>query len=577
MHSAWLRLLTCTLAATSCTGQLLFPANVERQQLRLNVDAVDCPDAVTAAHDDCAVTKAQPGQIWSEQRRPRVAIIGAGAGGSSAAFFLSFLSHAQNNVDIATDVTVFDRNSFVGGRSFPIKPWLPDPTNFDPLDDGDDDEPVECGASIFVQANKNMQKAAKDFNLTLKEHGGEDGGMAVWDGETFVFQESSGRGWGYWDLAKMFWRYGRAPLRVKSIVGKTVGNFLALYSPAFAALGPFDSIQDFANATNLLEPASTRAGPYLEKYAPSSGLFVNELVGAATAVNYAQPIRNISALGSLVSMAATGASAVKGGNRRIFQEFLARSDATVKLGDAVKSVTKLDAPKGKRPQFVVKTAGGSGGTFDAVIFAAPFHQAGVSLSNSKARSRIPFQPDIQLHVTFVITNASSPTPEYFGLQAGTKMPKAVFATFDTASERKPTFNSLNYLQQLSLRVSDRFTNSTGPLHVVKLFSMDSLTDDNKGLDQLDAIFGRGNVIKTWSKVFASYPRLDPVSQGDTKPSRSRNSFAPVRLDTSMYYVNSFERLISTMETETVSSFNVVSLLLNDFFAFKPNSSWAESL
>lgn len=88
-------------------------------------------------------------------------------------------------------------------------PWLDDPeTAPGELGDNDDDfeGPVECGASIFVDANKNLHKAARVFNLTLVEQGGEEGGMAIYDGEHFVFEEGKGWGWGYWDIAKMFWR-----------------------------------------------------------------------------------------------------------------------------------------------------------------------------------------------------------------------------------------------------------------------------------------------------------------------------------------------------------------------------------
>lgn len=114
---------------------------------------------------------------------------------------------------------MFERNEYIGGRSFPIKPWLDDPMRWTREDhdrtgllqdsnesEHDEDEPVECGASIFVEANKNMVKAARAFNLSLRAHAGEQGAMSVWDGETFVFTEGKGWGWGYWDLAKMFWR-----------------------------------------------------------------------------------------------------------------------------------------------------------------------------------------------------------------------------------------------------------------------------------------------------------------------------------------------------------------------------------
>ena len=70
----------------------------------------------------------------------------------------------------------------------------------------------------------------------------------------------------------------------------------------------------------------------------------------------------------------------------------------------------------------------------------------------------------------------------------------------------------------------------------------------------------------------AYPELPPT-----------DSFPPVKLDTGFYYVNAFEpyvfsftvlqrtdelqfgRLMSTMETETISARNVVDLLLNERF------------
>lgn len=44
-------------------------------------------------------------------------------------------------------------------------------------------EPVELGASIFVDANKNLLRAANEFNLSLYGFDDEDGDMAIWDGE----------------------------------------------------------------------------------------------------------------------------------------------------------------------------------------------------------------------------------------------------------------------------------------------------------------------------------------------------------------------------------------------------------
>jgi prenylcysteine oxidase/farnesylcysteine lyase len=44
---------------------------------------------------------------------------------------------------------------------------------------------VELGASIFVKANKNMMRAAKEFNLTLNKFDDDDNEVGIWDGERF--------------------------------------------------------------------------------------------------------------------------------------------------------------------------------------------------------------------------------------------------------------------------------------------------------------------------------------------------------------------------------------------------------
>lgn len=63
--------------------------------------------------------------------------------------------------------------------------------------------------------------------------------------------------------------------------------------------------------------------------------FIQELVGAATRVNYAQDVDAIHALEAAVSLAATGATAIEGGNWRVFDQFVKRSGAKLYLNDKV--------------------------------------------------------------------------------------------------------------------------------------------------------------------------------------------------------------------------------------------------
>lgn len=49
-------------------------------------------------------------------------------------------------------------------------------------------EPVELGASIFVEANKHLFRAVQEFNLSLTSFGEDDGELGIWDGSRFQFR-----------------------------------------------------------------------------------------------------------------------------------------------------------------------------------------------------------------------------------------------------------------------------------------------------------------------------------------------------------------------------------------------------
>ena len=71
-------------------------------------------------------------------------IVGAGAGGASTAYHLSKFAAASG---FAVNITVFERNDYIGGRSTTVDVY-DDPMN-----------PVELGASIFVKANHILESA----------------------------------------------------------------------------------------------------------------------------------------------------------------------------------------------------------------------------------------------------------------------------------------------------------------------------------------------------------------------------------------------------------------------------------
>jgi len=146
-----------------------------------------------------------------------------------------------------------------------------------------------------------------------------------------------------------------------------------------------------------------------------------------------------------------------------------------------------------------------------------------------------------LHVTLLTTTAPHPDPEYFGLAQGSTVPMSVLTTYEGVRKggKVPEFNSLTYHGKVAPSREE---------YVVKIFSQKRVEDE-----WLNRVFG-SKVGWVYRKEWDAYPKLPPTS-----------SFPPVVVAEGLYYVNAFEPFISTMETETIASRNVVDLLFQDRF------------
>ncbi|KAJ7169505.1 Prenylcysteine lyase-domain-containing protein [Mycena filopes] len=450
--------------------------------------------------------------------KPRIAIIGAGAGGSSAAWWIST---AKERYGIDVDVDLFESDSYIGGRTT-VYPYgnssLP---------------PVELGASIFVKANKNMWRAVDEFNLTRRDFR-EDNGLGIWDGEKLLFTASGGW-WGWWDSAKALLRYGfQSPRRTQAFVDKMINQFLTLYS---AETPTWDNITHLSTSLNWTDLVSKSTSDYLRSEGVSDK-FISELVEASTRVNYGQNADEIHALEGACSLAPTGASAVEGGNWQVFEQFINRSGATLYLNT---SVCYLKPPASlfeqQAGQWVVESARGSE-TYTAVILAAPLHSTNIEVP-VEISVQVPPQPYVHLHVTLLTTTLASIPAQSFSLPPSTKIPPMLLTTFEGARNggKEPEFNSMSYHGRIS---EDEW--------VVKIFSKKRISQK-----WLSKIFD-GQVGWVYRKEWDAYPMLPPTS-----------SFPEIKLAPGFYYVNSFEPFISTMETETLASRNIVDLLLHEKF------------
>lgn len=172
--------------------------------------------------------------VQNQSSPKRVAIIGAGAAGTSTAYHLRRYAAAAQ---IAVNITVFERNDYIGGRSTTVYAF----ENEDTRNRHGPRVPVELGASIFVSVNHILVNATRALNLSTNSNSDPAAGdterevLGVWDGNRFVLiQQMGGSRWqSWWSTIKLLWRYGMSPYRTVQLMKGVVGDFLKLYEEPF--------------------------------------------------------------------------------------------------------------------------------------------------------------------------------------------------------------------------------------------------------------------------------------------------------------------------------------------------------
>ncbi|KAH9982199.1 Prenylcysteine lyase-domain-containing protein [Lactifluus volemus] len=393
-----------------------------------------------------------------------------GAGGSSAAFWIA-KAKERHGLDVAVDI--YERSDYIGGRSTTVYPY--NDTAY---------EPVELGASIFVQVNKNMQRAVHEFNLSTYGFD-QDSPMGIWDGERFLYTETT-----TWPLPSWL-----NTANVRSMIDK----FVTLYE---SDVPSWSSIENLIEVLDLSAMTSQTGAEYFQSHGVSRKL-VTEIIEAATRVNYAQNVDSLHGLEAACSLAASGGKTVKGGNWQIFDQFVKRSGARVFLKTEVVGI--------QRPSehFWTVITRDERRNYDAFSY----------LPANNLSSLIPPQPYIHLHVTLLTTTAATPNPEYFGYKPGASVPTTILTSSEGARQggNASEFNSVTYHghAKKDTQMSKEW--------IVKIFSMERISDE-----WLENMF-QSQIGWVFRKEWDSYPVLPPTDK-----------FPPIKLDEGLFYVNAFE-------------------------------------
>ncbi|KAJ5629077.1 hypothetical protein N7490_011305 [Penicillium lividum] len=507
----------------------------------------------------------QPLQTVLDATPKRVAVIGAGAGGSFTAHELRKLADASG---IPVNVTVFERASYVGGRS----------TTVDAFDDPA--YPIELGASIFVEVNQILMNASYDLGLFVlgADHARPKqtaDSIGIWDGSQFVFTMKDSSGW--WNIAKLLWRYGLAPLRTQNLMKDIVGRFLRLYEePLF----PFRSLSEAAAAVDLVNVTASPGSNFLNANSISE-LFAREIIQASTRVNYGQNLALIHGLESMVCMATDGAVSVHGGNWRIFDGVLKAAKTEVRLNTTVTEIARSNEGTVRittKSTSDLESALSDESEFDEVVVAGPLQYSGISISPPLEHTpdEIPY---VQLHVT-LLASPHRISSQFFGLDDKNSQPPETILTtlpqgLDLGTNPKGVgpagFWSVSTLQEVPRIIMKDGQEQRENHFVYKIFSPERPTAEFIA-ELFGIIYPRASDSETtllknstiedlpksevswyYEKVWHPYPLMYP-----------RVTFEEALLAPSIWYTSGIESFISTMETSALMGRNVAALMVQSW-------------
>lgn len=302
--------------------------------------------------------------------------------------------------------------------------------------------------------NKNLVSAVEEFGLAthgFRRKGEEElpDTLGVYDGATWHYIQDGGD-YGWWNIAKLLWKYGITPARTNTLMKKTVGEFLRMYEkPHF----PFGNVSETALSLGLSSATGMTGNQFLE----ANNLkppFTTDIIQASTRVNYAANLDQIHGLETMVCMATDGAMSVKGGNWQIFDSMLAASGADVMLNTSVSAIQKQ--PDGTFSVLYKMAAqqeddsnGPSGETatstiFDTIIIAAPFQYANITFEPAIFDPPAPI-PYVNLHVT-LFTSPHQLDGKRLGIGFVNSIPTTILTTTNPNGNETLPYYSISTLR-----------------------------------------------------------------------------------------------------------------------------------
>ncbi|KAL3841327.1 hypothetical protein ACJMK2_019489 [Sinanodonta woodiana] len=448
-------------------------------------------------------------RIGDSEGVPRIGIVGAGVGGTSAAYFLRELFGDSAQIDI------FERKA-VGGRLAVINI---------------DDHYYNAGGSIIHPQNMYMVNFTNMLGLGMDTKPGS-GTFGLFNGDEMLFSTSD---WSVITLMKLVWRYGLDIINignwVKEKVLKPMQKFYQIQADGHA----FSTVEELLSAMDeTLVSWTKKSIRTLLKEEGFSDKFIDEIVMAALRVNYGQTT-DVHGLVGAVSMAGIepGLWNVIGGNQKVPQGLLEKSKANLIHG-AVRTVTVLSDDT---PMYTIHYTTSTDQEklemkeYDIVVLATPIYKGITNIEFSNFQKEI--EPiDYDFHLTVATFIQGQPNATFFGYDNVNNLPDDILTIND-----KPFFNAFSKQKPVE-PCKEELKNDKA---VYKLFSNKVPTED-----EINHICPKQNDLRliNWM-AYPNYP--------------SSINLPSFILNERLYHINGIEMAASAMEMSIISAKNVALL------------------
>ncbi|XP_013873128.1 prenylcysteine oxidase-like isoform X2 [Austrofundulus limnaeus] len=437
----------------------------------------------------------------------KIAVVGAGIGGSATAHFL------RQHFGPEVQVDVFEKGE-VGGRLATVT-----------VNHND----YESGGSIIHSLNLHMQEFVKQ--LGLKHRRNVAGKTAVFNGEEVILEETD---WYLLDLFRLWWRYGISFIRLQMWVEEIMEKFMRIYK--YQAHGyAFSSVEELLDSLGGSGFINMTRRPLSDSLLELgvSQRFIDEVIAPVMRVNYGQ---NVS-IPAFVAGAQNNLWAVEGGNKLVCSGLLRMANANL-LKARVNSISPVQSGEALQYQLNFTTAAGTGSElYDIVVLATPLQDSlGSGLEFHDFTPPFDHLPG-SYHSTVATIVHGYLNTSFFGFADPRLFPFASVLTTDTPAL---FFNSVASACPVNISAGFR-RRQPQEAGVYKVFSAQPLDKSE---------------LKT---LFRSYYSVQ-VTEWQAYPHYgSSPGLPPVELHPNLYYLNGIEWAGSAMEMSSVAAKNIALL------------------